>query len=90
MRSGKRGWAGTCPHETRKEDAGQEAHQGQVNYTLTNENVEIVGFYSTKHQGIFTHHDSFLHMHLITTDEQKMGHLDAVQLKEMKLFLPKL
>ncbi|NVK03340.1 MAG: acetolactate decarboxylase [Flavobacteriia bacterium] len=66
----------------------QEAHQGQTNYTLIDEDVEIVGFFSTEHKGIFTHHDSFLHMHLITADESKMGHLDAVEMKEMKLMLP--
>lgn len=66
----------------------QEAHQGQVNYTLTEEQVEIIGFFSTEHQGIFTHHDSFLHMHLITADYEKMGHLDDVAFSKMEVFLP--
>ena len=65
-----------------------EAHQGQVNFELENERVEIVGFFSTEHQGIFTHHDSYLHMHLITQDEQKMGHLDQLAIKKMRLYLP--
>lgn len=67
----------------------EEAHQGQTNYMLRNESVDIVGFFSTEHQGVFTHHDSFLHLHLITTDRRQMGHLDAVTFGEMKLFLPK-
>lgn len=67
-----------------------EAHQGQTNYTIENEDVEIIGFFSTKHKGIFTHHDSFLHMHLITKDERKMGHLDELEIGEMKLYLPKI
>lgn len=67
----------------------QEAHQGQVNYELQNEEVEIIGFFSTEHQGVFTHHDSFLHMHLITQDETKMGHLDKVEFDQVRLFLPK-
>jgi len=66
-----------------------EAHQGQVNYNIENEKSEIIGFFSTEHQGIFTHHDSFLHMHLITTDESKMGHLDELEIGKMKLYLPK-
>jgi acetolactate decarboxylase len=66
-----------------------EAHQGQTNYNLQNENVEIVGFFSTEHKGIFTHHDSYVHLHLITKDESKMGHLDNVQFGNMKLYLPK-
>ena len=65
----------------------EEAHQGQINYKLQNEKVEIIGFFSTQHKGIFTHHDSYLHMHLITKDESKMGHLDKVEFGKMKLYL---
>jgi acetolactate decarboxylase len=66
-----------------------EAHQGRVNYSVNDEQVEIIGFFSTEHQTIFTHHDTFLHMHLITADRQQMGHLDQVLLgKGMKLYLP--
>lgn len=66
-----------------------EAHKGQVNYVLKNEQVDIVGFFSTEHKAIFTHHDTYLHMHLITTDRQKMGHLDEVRFKKgrIKLFM---
>ena len=66
----------------------EEAHQGQQNYNLKNEAVEIIGFFSTQHKGVFTHHDSFLHMHLITKDERKMGHLDKLAIGKMKLYLP--
>lgn len=72
-----------------KVSSPEEAHQGQTNYTLQDEEVEIVGFFSTEHKGVFTHHDSFLHLHLITKDERKMGHLDKVTFGTMKLFVPK-
>lgn len=72
-----------------KVSSPEEAHRGQTNYTLLNEEVEIIGFYSTEHQGIFTHHDSFIHLHLITKDESQMGHLDELQIDKMKLYLPK-
>ncbi|WP_268034679.1 acetolactate decarboxylase [Algoriphagus sp. PAP.12] len=65
-----------------------EAHQGQINYPIREEEVEVVGFFSTEHQGVFTHHDSYLHMHLITKDESKMGHLDELEIGEMRLYLP--
>ncbi|HEU0110277.1 MAG TPA: acetolactate decarboxylase [Flavisolibacter sp.] len=67
-----------------------EAHQGQKNYDLHNEQATILGFFSTEHKAVFTHHDSFVHMHLITTDKKKMGHLDKVKFKKgaMKLYLP--
>lgn len=67
----------------------EEAHQGQTNYELNNIASEIIGFFSKQHQGIFTHHDSYLHMHLITADETKMGHLDSLEIKKMNLYLPK-
>lgn len=68
----------------------QEAHVGQKNYELNNEQSEIIGFFSTEHKTIFTHHDTFLHMHLITADLQKMGHLDDMRFNKgaMKLYLP--
>ena len=66
----------------------EEAHQGQVNYEIRDEEVRILGFFSKQHQGIFTHHDSYLHMHLISTDEGKMGHLDRLEIGSMKLYLP--
>lgn len=66
-----------------------EAHQGQTNYQMSNLAVEIIGFYSTSHKGIFTHHDSFVHLHLITKDEQLMGHLDSAVFGQMRVYLPK-
>ena len=72
-----------------KVSSPKEAHQGQTNYELNNIASEIIGFFSTEHQGVFTHHDSFLHMHLITVDETKMGHLDSLEIKNMTLYLPK-
>jgi acetolactate decarboxylase len=67
----------------------EEAHQGQINFQLSNKDVEIIGFFSTEHKGVFTHHDSFVHMHLITKNEKEMGHLDELEIGKMKLFLPK-
>lgn len=73
-----------------KVSSPEEAHKGQINYEIKNEQSEIIGFFSTEHKAIFTHHDTYLHMHLITTDKQKMGHLDEVLFKRgrMKLYLP--
>jgi len=67
----------------------KEAHQGQVDFDVDPQSVEIIGFYSTRHQGVFTHHDSYIHMHLITDDGQYMGHLDEIEVKQMKIMIPK-
>jgi len=67
----------------------EDAHEGQENYHIRNKKVDIVGFYSTSHKGVFTHHDSFVHMHLITSDRKIMGHVDRMELgKNVLLFLP--
>lgn len=66
----------------------KEAHVGQTNYDIYEEEVEIIGFYSTEHKGVFTHHDTNMHMHLMTTDEQKMGHLDRLNGMNLTLHLP--
>ncbi len=65
-----------------------DAHVGQVKYGLQDEKVDILGFFSTEHKTVFTHHDTFMHLHLITKDRSKMGHLDETRLGEMKLYLP--
>jgi len=66
-----------------------DAHLGQTNFSLIDEEVDILGFFSTDHKAVFTHHDTYLHMHLITSDRKKMGHLDYVFFKKgtIKLFL---
>jgi len=73
-----------------KVNSPDKAHQGQRNYQLHNEKAEIIGFFSTEHKAIFTHHDTFLHLHLITADRQKMGHLEQALFGKatMKLYLP--
>ena len=68
----------------------EEAHAGQLKYHIKAENVRIIGFFSTSHQGVFTHHDTFLHMHLLTADERMMGHVDVLGFRpdSMVLYLP--
>lgn len=66
----------------------KDAHKGQIKYDLPAQKATIIGFYSKEHQTIFTHHNAFTHMHLITEDLQFMGHLDAVDISEMTLFIP--
>lgn len=72
-----------------KVSSPEDAHQGQTNYQLTDKEVEIIGFFSKQHQAIFTHHDTFIHTHLITKDKSMMGHLEAVsfEAKNVKLYL---
>lgn len=53
-----------------------DALTGQVKFSLKNEQVVILGFFSFNHQGIFTHHDTNMHLHLLTKNRALMGHVD--------------
>lgn len=68
----------------------QDAHKGQGKYLERNISGEIIGYFSTQHQRVFTHHDSYIHIHFLSDDKTKMGHIDELVLgKKNKLFLPK-
>lgn len=56
-----------------------EAHAFARQYTVHNAACELLGFFSTHHKGVFTHHDSNIHVHLITEDRQQMGHLETLR-----------
>lgn len=73
--------------EGTKVTSPQEAHQGQKSYQVHQKEVEILGFFSKTHQGIFTHHDSFIHTHLITRDRTLMGHLDRIVLGDQPIMI---
>lgn len=68
----------------------EDANRGKVDYVLNQDIISIIGFYSTRHRGIFTHHNSYLHLHLLSADKQKMGHVDGLRFdpKHMRIFLP--
>ena len=60
----------TCP---------EDAKVGRKEYAVRDKKVMILGFFSLHHKTIFTHHDTYLHMHLMTEDYKQMGHLDALE-----------
>ena len=58
--------------------------------TLKNAEIVILGFYSTKHKAIFTHHTTNMHLHFKTNDNTIAGHIDDLMLNEkIILKLPK-
>jgi acetolactate decarboxylase len=73
-----------------KVSSPEEAHVGQAVFSIKDKDAEIIGFFSTEHQTIFTHHSTFVHMHLITDDLLQMGHVDELNIvsQGVKLFLP--
>jgi len=69
---------------------GHEAHmQTAVRGSLTASPVQILGFHSPKHHGVFTHHDTNTHAHVIGRNPVTTGHVDHVDLAPgARLFLP--
>ena len=59
-------------------------------YQFQNVAGEIVGFYSQSGQGIYTHKDSYVHLHFIDDGQKIVGHIDdlKIQSKKMNLLLP--
>lgn len=55
-----------------------DAHRENKNYRLTDRKMDLLGFFSTKHKAVFTHHDTNIHVHAITTERGWMGHVEAL------------
>ena len=56
---------------------------------LRNENVDIIGFYSNRHQGVITHMTSRIHLHVLARDHSLAAHVDLLKLgRGVALWLP--
>ena len=63
--------------------------KAKVRLPIADKSVEIVGFYSRQHRGVFTPRDSDFHMHVRTLDNQLSGHLESFSFSQgMVLYLP--
>ncbi len=49
-------------------------------FTIDAEPVMILGVYSTAHGGFFTHHGQATHLHMVSDDERRSGHVDELYL----------
>jgi acetolactate decarboxylase len=59
-----------------------ELHEkAKVRFVLQHEPVEVIGFYSNRHRGIFTPGDANIHMHIKSADGRMSGHLEKIQLE---------
>jgi acetolactate decarboxylase len=55
--------------------------QAKVRRTLRTAPVELIGFYSRQHRGVFTPRECDVHVHLRTEDGRISGHLEAIRLE---------
>lgn len=73
-----------------KEHTHQKHRTSGPNGVLQNQPVNILGFWSDSHHGVFTHHSTNLHMHFVTDDENLAGHVDGLANgRDLTLYLPK-
>ena len=55
-----------------------ERHEkSRVRFSIANESVDVIGFYSRHHHSVFTLRDSNFHMHVRTVDNRFSGHLEG-------------
>jgi acetolactate decarboxylase len=59
----------------------REKHERvKVHFTADNAAARLIGFYSDHHHGVFTHHGSNVHIHVITDDNKRSGHVESIRL----------
>jgi len=54
-------------------------HRAKVKFSDKDVQADLVGFYSRKHEGVFTHKGQFIHIHAVTEDRHRAGHLDDLR-----------
>lgn len=54
--------------------------RAKARFELERRVVDVLGFYSSRHRGIFTPGDSDLHMHFRTVDGRVSGHVERIAL----------
>ncbi len=55
--------------------------QAKVRQTLKRTAVELIGFHSRRHRGVFTPRDADVHVHLRTADGRVSGHPEDIRLE---------
>jgi hypothetical protein len=55
--------------------------RAKVRFELERRVVDVLGFHSSRHRGIFTPGESDLHMHFRTVDGQVSGHVERIALE---------
>ncbi len=67
------------------ENHKQFAYAGEI----ANVPLSMLGFYSKHHQSIFTHHTTFMHVHILDEKTNTVGHLDDLEINGLlTIYLP--
>lgn len=63
------------PHTPARHD------QAKVRFEIAHAPVEVLGFHSSRHRGVFTPGDSDLHLHMRTLDGTMSGHVERLAIE---------
>ncbi len=64
-----------------------DAHRHNKHYQLKGRSMDLIGFFSTKHKAVFTHHDTNIHVHAITAERDWMGHVEQMRIDPKQVSL---
>ncbi len=68
-------------NKTDDEPHSRQTHDKvKVHFTAERVAAKLVGFYSDRHHGVFTHHGTNVHVHVITDDGKRSGHVESLRL----------
>lgn len=62
-------------------------HKAKRYFTYEHITGELIGFYSTQHEGVYTHKGDYTHVHFLDAKRQVMGHLDDIVITGEVIFL---
>ncbi len=66
-------------------------HELMKFFKLKTKPVTLLGFFSKSHAGVFTHHDQWTHIHVVSQDGTESGHVDSLKLgSDAVLYLPEI
>jgi acetolactate decarboxylase len=64
-----------------------DAQRHNKHYHLRHTDAEAIGFFSTRHKTVFTHHDAHIHVHAITPTRDWMGHVEELMFRAAQVRL---
>ncbi len=65
--------------DTTEAQHSHEAHnKAKVNFSESNFDADLLGFFSRHHEGVFTHKGEYIHIHLLSADRKISAHLDSI------------
>ncbi len=78
------------PTQTQDRHAAATSHtDSALNLRASGAGGTIIGFFSKKHEGVFTHGGSYAHLHVLLADGNS-GHVDEIELgPDVELLLPR-